>query len=528
MIVILSLQFYTLLFLESSSLLDPKKLSFDVFFGDVYTATIAIISLILISGIYRYIYIRIQIKLIYKIGIQVAELIYKLGLSASLLRSLGIDKNEIKVGLNVKIDSFMGEFLLPQVNILLSLITIILVSVALIYINSLAYFFCFTALSVILAMFVIRKKLRINYISKNLSKFRNMINTSIAESIENNDLIEVNGYNSFFAKKFFVENKNLRELQSEAQALAITPKYVIETIIFGGIIALGLVGINVYPNFVDFLPTVIPFVFASQKLLPTFNLIYFSYTQVNATSTIARDIMGLAERSSGYEHDSINTNQIDLQPNIIDVKDITWNRGAQREFETFTGTFRKNKVYQLIGPSGCGKSSFLRVLTKLEKLTSGSIQVDGLQLSQISNASWWNQITYVPQNDVVISASVAENITLKKDINSIEKEQLSFIMDGVGLSEVLVQNSMDLDDHIEPESLFLSGGQVQRFALGRALFNIKPILILDEATSALDIKSEKQVMKFIIDNYSQGRIIFVVSHSASHLDRDIELVEIAC
>ncbi len=156
----------------------------------------------------------------------------------------------------------------------------------------------------------------------------------------------------------------------------------------------------------------------------------------------------------------------------------------------------KGEFIGIAGPSGCGKSSFIKILTKLEKNTAGTVSIAGKNLPTLSRKDISDIIALVPQNPFLIAGTVKENICygIHREISMEEIKEAAkkaYIDDFIetlpnGYETVLAEGGNNL-----------SGGQRQRIAIARVFLRKPEILILDEATSALDNTSEKYIQKQI-------------------------------
>lgn len=143
------------------------------------------------------------------------------------------------------------------------------------------------------------------------------------------------------------------------------------------------------------------------------------------------------------------------------------------------------------GPSGSGKSTLLGLLLRFDDPAGGEITLGGVPLTALSEADITARVAYVPQDPIVFTGSLADNIRLGDPTAS--EEELAAAAEASQLTPVIARDPHGLHQHVGTHGQRLSGGERQRVAIARALLKRAPILILDEATSALDEHTERIV-----------------------------------
>lgn len=172
----------------------------------------------------------------------------------------------------------------------------------------------------------------------------------------------------------------------------------------------------------------------------------------------------------------------------------------------------KGETIALVGSSGSGKSTILNMIIGFFKSTSGKIIVDGYDIDTIDLQSYRQHIAVVPQNSILFTGSIKDNITY--GLKNVTDEQISDAIKAANLEEYIKNLPDGLETKVGEHGSNLSGGQRQRVSIARAIIRNPKVIILDEATSALDTVSEKDIQK-AISNLTSNRTTFIVAHRLS-------------
>ncbi|MBR1858082.1 MAG: ABC transporter ATP-binding protein, partial [Selenomonadaceae bacterium] len=173
---------------------------------------------------------------------------------------------------------------------------------------------------------------------------------------------------------------------------------------------------------------------------------------------------------------------------------------------------KPGQMIAFVGPSGAGKSTIANLIPRFYDVTSGSIKIDGLDIRDVTMNSLREQIGIVPQETMLFSTTIMENIRYGR-LDASDDEVLAATK-AANADEFIRQLPDGYNTLIGERGLNLSGGQRQRMAIARAILKNPRILILDEATSALDTESEK-IVQSALDDLMVGRTSFVIAHRLS-------------
>lgn len=173
---------------------------------------------------------------------------------------------------------------------------------------------------------------------------------------------------------------------------------------------------------------------------------------------------------------------------------------------------KPGETIAFVGASGAGKSTILNLVIGFFQTTKGQVMIDGQDIKTLNLPSYRSHIAVVPQNAILFSDTIRENIIYGTD--DISDEDLNKVIKAANLEELIASLPEGLDTKVTEHGKNLSGGQRQRVSIARAFVRNPKILILDEATSALDSISEKKIQESI-ENLVKNRTTLVVAHRLS-------------
>ena len=175
----------------------------------------------------------------------------------------------------------------------------------------------------------------------------------------------------------------------------------------------------------------------------------------------------------------------------------------------------------IAGASGAGKSTLISLLTRFYDPTQGEIRLDGVDLRDFRLEDLRRQFAVVPQDPVLFSASIAENIAYARP--GATESDLVAAAQAANAHEFIVRLPQAYDTQVGERGVQLSGGQRQRIAIARAFLKDSPVLILDEPTSAVDDEAEAAIVE-AIRRLMRGRTVILITHRSRLLERCTTLV----
>lgn len=182
---------------------------------------------------------------------------------------------------------------------------------------------------------------------------------------------------------------------------------------------------------------------------------------------------------------------------------------------------KAGETVALVGPSGAGKTTLFQLLLRFYDVISGSIQINGQDIRQLALHDLRNMMAIVPQDPVIFSANVLENIRYGR--HDASDADVIAAAEAAQVAQFIAQLPEGYQTFLGERGTRLSGGQRQRIAIARAILKDAPILLLDEATSALDAESEILVQQGLTAAM-QGRTTLIIAHRLATVQKADRIV----
>ena len=172
-------------------------------------------------------------------------------------------------------------------------------------------------------------------------------------------------------------------------------------------------------------------------------------------------------------------------------------------------TIRPGTVTALVGESGGGKSTVANLIARFWDVSEGSVTVGGVDVRELDYADWMKHISIVFQDTNLFKMSVAENVAMYKPGAS--REEIMEALRQARCEDILEKLPDGVDSVIGARGVYLSGGEMQRIALARAILKDAPIVLLDEATAFADAENEYLIQK-ALDVLLRGKTVLMIAH----------------
>ena len=298
------------------------------------------------------------------------------------------------------------------------------------------------------------------------------------------------------------------------------PRYVIETSLILGIFAF-LAGVVIFSDLGTQSVTIGVFMAGGLRLVASILPLQAAFQQMISSGTQAQIAFDNLVAISKATRPQVFSEQLSLDDQADLVFDKVAFRFPGNESDTLEGvsfTVPSNSKVAIVGPSGAGKTTTFEIATGFRLPSSGEATIAGYTPREILERSP-GVIGIVPQRPHLVSGSLAENISLV-DRASTDMDRVRQCLEMAGLDDFADPNRFGLEGKITPDSGELSGGEIQRLGLARALYRSPRILFLDEATSALDAETESKVNKTLDSLRGQMTIVLIAHRLSTVMNAD--------
>ncbi len=289
------------------------------------------------------------------------------------------------------------------------------------------------------------------------------------------------------------------------------PRLFLEMIAVSSLCILIIVLLLNSKNESSVMPILILFGAASFRVIPSFNRLLIAVGHIKYNHST---ILNLIEEKKNFvsANNLFDKTYHSLKfDKIISLKDVSFQYEVGNQvLEKINLEINKGRMIGFVGTSGVGKSTLIDLILGFLKPSSGEIFVDNKDIHSNING-WYKMIGYVPQQVFLKDESIKKNIALGCRDDEIDYDKVDEVIKLAQLDDFVNSLEKGYDTVVGERGARISGGQLQRIGIARALYNNPSIIIFDEATSSLDIETESEILKSI-ENFKKNKTILIISH----------------
>ena len=332
--------------------------------------------------------------------------------------------------------------------------------------------------------------------------------------------VKLRGTEEEFVRRFSVPAKDYAIFSARSSVISMLPRYALETFAFGGIVLIVVYLISLQINAISIVPTISLFALAGYRLMPGLQQIYHSFVQIRyntpALELLLKDVnifdttSNISKSKNNYLSKIPSFNDKIILENVI----YSYPRNETKVLRGINVEIKCNTITAFVGSTGSGKTTLIDILLGLLEINNGKFTVDGNTINSNNIKSLQKQFGYVPQQIYLTDDTINKNIAFATKSDEIDLSRVKTVAKLARLDSFISSLPDKYNTFVGERGVRLSGGQIQRIGIARALYNDPKILVFDEATSALDNITENNIMHSI-QELSKERTIILVAHRLS-------------
>jgi len=443
--------------------------------------------------------------------------------SAELIKNANQEPQQVFVGL---LNSLFNLF--TEIFLLLAIIGYLLYQETIITISSFTFYFL---IGFLYLRFI---KNRSKNVGEQFVRNMGLLHKSVSEMVANIKEIKVFKKENFFKSNHQTILKNFVNASKRDFFLAQSPQFIVESIVIAGLVVMVFVYSLLNRNDSDLLIVLSIFGITALRIMPSIMRIITNFHIFNFTSAslnvIHDDLIYFKDdfEKKNTQHSSEFQN-LESQENIIQCKDVSFTYPSSniQVLHNINFEIKENDVVGIIGQSGSGKTTLLNLLLGIIRPSSGQINVKNEPIEKLLEDNSFS-VSYLPQSVSLLDNSIAYNVTLEEK-DCYNEEHLETALKISQLKYFVDSLKDGIHTNIGERGALLSGGQIQRIGLARALYTNPSILFMDEPTSSLDSYTETNFFNDFFNNiksFNKKITIILVTHKKENIKFVNKVIEI--
>ena len=322
---------------------------------------------------------------------------------------------------------------------------------------------------------------------------------------------------SVYVDKFRKIDSRLRSAQGANALIAVAPRFIADATGMILLVGLALLLHREQGGIAASLPILGALALGAQRLLPLVQQAYFGWANLLSSQgmlfAITRLLRQPLPRATGER-------ELAQFHSAVELESVSFAYAGDKHqtIEAMSLRIPKGARVGFVGKSGSGKTTLQNLLMGLLEPTTGQITIDGELLGPANLASWQKQVAHVPQSIFLIDGPIAQNVAFGVVPDEIDQERLRHACKQADIADFIEGLPDGYDALVGERGVRLSGGQIQRIGLARALYKNASVLILDEATSALDDATEANIID-AVEQLGRDYTILMIAHRTTTLRR---------
>lgn len=405
--------------------------------------------------------------------------------------------------------SFANNVLIPAGTFLSELVILILVVGAIAWYEQ--GFFLFVSLLITpMILLYVRRRRKMKKIGADFRKGYPGVLKDTLQIIEALPEIRVSGKSEFFRKRFRAAYNRLTNALSRDHTVQVGASRITEFVAAACVSALVAYALLTGMAYDKTLILLSLYAGASYRAIPSVNRMFTASLQMKSCEHIIEDLR------SAWEEPQLRfvagSGRLSFKDRI-QLSGIRFSYpGQPYVFNDLSVEIKKGEKVLLTGKSGSGKTTLLLLLLRLLKENEGALLVDGEKITDAKTSGWWQTIGYIPQNPYIADGTIADNIAFGVAQDEVNHDKVRELVDMLGLSSWIGTLREKTQTNIGEKGIKISGGQRQRLAIARALYQDADLLLFDEITNQLDRETELEIMAAFDQPVLRGKTVILITH----------------
>ena len=475
------------------------------------------ISLIAIANLFAILTIYLQFKISWDVSHKLSCRLLSTYLNKPYDYFLKLNTASLRSYIISEVNTLTSGIIVPLIELISRSFMCLIILTLLVVFDPLIAFAMFVLLggayvAIYLSRKALLKKLGTARMQANVDRYR-----YLEEVLTGIKTVKVFGANAFFYNRFSQASRRFSDILPKVKMVYISPKYILEILAFGGILAVAL---YIYISTGDIsktLPRLTLYAAAGYRLLPALQHVFASASKINHNRPVLDKLHeDLTLLKPTHALPELTEGTFDFEDRItLDGIQFQYEGDQPLVLKDINLDIKKGTVVAFVGATGSGKTTITDLIAGLLFPSQGSVKIDN-KILRLENAHHWHrELAYVPQDVFLYDDTLLANITLGSEHLEADQESLHRALKMAKIDQFIEHDLADgLETKIGERGVRLSGGQRQRIGLARALYRNPKVLILDEATSALDSITEQGIIEALKD-LPEDLTIVIIAHRLS-------------
>lgn len=503
--------------LEFFSITSPQEMLFPL--------TLVFLSAVLFAGGMRLLQLSMNTFVSFSTGAELSVEVYRRTLYQPYSTHLSQNSSAVINALATKVPLITNGTIVPFISMISSGFILVTILLVLLFVDVVVSLSIFSGFGLVYFLIIILSRPILKKNGEVIAKKSSIMIKTMQEGLGGIRDVIIDNAQKLYQQSYTKAVLPLRRAQAINQVIGQSPRYAIEAI-----------GITIIGSFAYFLvvhgdglgnglPILGTIVLGAQRMLPALQTIFVSWSSIQGNAAVVTDVLEFLEQPIDETHE-YEYGTIPLAKNIV-LKNLCFRYSLYGPdvINNVNFAITKGSKVGFIGATGSGKSTLLDIIMGLVKPTEGDLLVDGVAIDEHSAGAWQRNIAHVPQSIFLSDSSIKENIAFGIPINKIDFERVKCAAKQAHIDTLIDSWPDKYNTFVGERGIRLSGGQLQRIGVARALYKKANLIVLDEATSSLDLKTEEKIMN-TIDGLDDDLTILIVAHRLSTLSKCDTIVEI--